>query len=117
MIVFVIRTVDQAGSGAAGRHLTFELEGLPELRFVGDACVCTTGGGPSTSGARLAGWLWLLAGLQRGVHGCSALCSGAGAHWIGADVELAEGAVEAAPMHAAQVPWDMGQSPVLHKEG
>ena len=41
---------------------------------------------------------------------------GAGAYWIGADVELAEGAVEAAPMPAAQVPWDTGRSPILHNE-
>ena len=63
---------------------------------------------------RLAGWLcWLLAGLQFLRGGCS----GAGAHEHGADVHLAEGAVEAARMLAAQVPWDTGQSPVLHKEG
>ena len=64
---------------------------------------------------RAAGWLALLAAGWVAIF--KGGCSGAGAHWIGADVELAEGAVEAAPMLAAQVPWDMGQSPVLHKEG
>ena len=61
---------------------------------------------------RLAGSVgcWLDCYFQGG-------CSGAGAHWIAADSESAELAEEAAPMLAAQVPWDMGQSPVLHKEG
>ena len=61
---------------------------------------------------RLAGSVgcWLDCYFQGG-------CSGAGAHCIAADSESAELAVEAAPMLAAQVPWDMGQSPVLHKEG
>ena len=62
-----------------------------------------------------AGWLALLAAGWVAIF--KGGCSGAGAHWIGADVHLAEEAVEAAPMLAAQVPWDMGQSPVLHKEG
>ena len=60
---------------------------------------------------RLAGSVgcWLDCYFQGG-------CSGAGAHWIAADSESAELAVEAAPMLAAQVPWDTGRSPVLHNE-
>ena len=48
--------------------------------------------------------------------GCKGGCSGAGAHCVAADSESAELAEEAAPMLAAQVPWDTGRSPVLHNE-
>ena len=60
---------------------------------------------------RLAGSVgcWLDCNFQGG-------CSGAGAHCVAANFEFAELAVEAAPMLAAQVPWDTGRSPVLHNE-
>ena len=66
------------------------------------------------------GWLagsgcWL--GCKGRAQGCSALCSGAGAHSEVADVVLAEVAVEPSAMLLAEVPWHGGPPPILHEQG